>query len=107
MVEDIADRLMYSRVFEFCEENMTDMTERDEIEMVSKAEPRLAPIKIAKEEFKKTLKYQKAMLVFMLKQYKKAIGTKNEEQARKLYNDSLADYDEFIKQYAYMFLEDM
>lgn len=107
MVEDIADKLMYSRVFELNEENKTDTVERGEIDMLPEMQSKLAPIKITREEFTKTLKCQRAMLVYMLKQYKKALGTEKEEQAQKLYNDSLIDYDEFIKQHACMFLEDV
>ena len=70
-----------------------------EIEFLTQKNPHLAPIKIKKEELKNTLKCQKAMLNYMLKMYRNSIGTEKEEHMRKLYNDSLIDYNDFIKQH--------
>jgi len=39
------------------------------------------------------------MLDFMFREYQMAIGTENEAQAKILYEDSLEDYSEFIRQH--------
>lgn len=100
MVDNILDKLLNARVFEFTENKVKQhKIERDGLEFISNNDSKFVPIKITKEEFEKTLKCQKAMLSFMFKEYQKAVGTENEAQAKMLYKDSLEDYCEFIRQH--------
>ena len=81
----------------FISERVSEKPEIRDFEFVStKEDSRFVPIKITKEEARKTHECQKAMLNFMFIQYQSSMGTGQEEHMRKLYHDACVDYDEFV-----------
>lgn len=61
--------------------------------------PRIVPLKLSKEEAKRAFVYQKTLLNFAIQQYKKAKGTEKEDAMRRLYQDAVRDYNDFVSEY--------
>lgn len=62
-------------------------------------DPRIIPVKLTADEAKRAFAYQKTLLAYMVEQYKKVKGTEKEDVMRKLYEDSVRDYNNFISEY--------
>ncbi len=77
----------------FCEDNFKN------IEYITEKQPSVVPLRLNPDEIRRAYKYQKAMLDYMLVQYQNSIGTKDEKQMEKLYNDSVIDFNDFVKKY--------
>ncbi len=94
-LDEILNLLNQQRV----SENYARKRNLEDIEFITNKDSRFIPIKLTKEEIIKAHKCQKAMLGFMFRQYQQSIGTEKEEHMKKLYNDAVADYNEFVNTY--------
>ena len=101
------DECMQKAIDDFCSELFLEKIKTtplksiksDAIEFITKEDSHFVPIKTSKEELLKVHKCQREMLEYMFKCYKSAVGTEKEEFMRKMYNDSLIDYKDFLEQH--------